>query len=331
MSRAFGSNSIVKFCQEQVWGTTPLAHDLGKTTFGINVRNETLGLTKNIFKSETINQYRSVQGLTDGNKAVAGNIVTDLLPEGLEVLFRHLLGKPTVVTTGSGPYTHVMKGDESYLEGLSIEKGFTNIAQYLIYKGCRINSCTIDIVQEGFSGITFDFIGKEEVTAVVSQIHDHGVVVYPTKDGFNGYQCTVSTDTGAGYVALGKVTRGTITINNNIETDAFVLGSALRADAAFGKRECSGDFEIFFEDLTLYNIFVAGTVCAIKFAFSNGTESITIEFPKVKLGGESPKIATAGGINISLNFQAKYDTVNETDVILTLVNSIAVVETAPGE
>lgn len=329
MTRAFGSNAIVKFCQEQAWGVTPDPLALSKITFGMNLRSEGLGMSKNVIQSQMINQYRSVVGLTDGNKAVAGNIVTDLIPEGLEVLFRHLLGKPTVTTTGSGPYTHVMKGDAGYLEGLSFEKGFANINQYLLYKGCRINTCTIDIPQEGFAGVTFDFVGREETDNTTTQIT--GTTAYGTKDGFNGYQCTVYTDNTGSYVALGKVTKGNITITNNVETSAYVLGSALRADEAMGQRDCKGDFEIFFEDLTLYNVFVAGTVCGVKFVFNNGVESLTIEFPAVKLGGESPKIASAGGVNLPLNFTAKRDTGNATDVIFTFVNSTVSIETAPGE
>jgi len=329
MTRAIGSNAIVKFCQEQTWGVTPDPSALGKLTFGMNLRSEGLGLSKNTIQSQMINQYRSVVGLTDGNKAVAGNIVTDLLPEGIEVLFRHLLGKPTVTTTGSGPYTHIMKGDPGYLEGLSFEKGFPNINEYILYSGCRINTCTIDIPQEGFAGVTFDFVGKAENIDTSTQIT--GDSVYGTKDGFNGYQCTVYTNNTGSYVALGKVTKGTITISNNIETDAYVLGSAFRADEALGTRDCKGDFEIFFEDLTIYNLFVNGTSCGIKFVFDNGVESIIFEFPEVKIGGESPKIASAGGVNLPLNFTAKRNTAAATDIIVTFVNSTVSVETAPGE
>lgn len=330
MTVALGSNAVVKFCQEQVWGTTPAAP---AKVYGLNLRNESLGSTKNLFQSETINQHRSVVGLGDGNLAVAGNIVTDLFPEGLEVLLRHLLGNPTVATTGSGPYTHIMKGAAGYLEGLSIEKGFVNITQYFKYSGCRINSMNINLVQEGFHEVTFDFIGKEETLATATQID--GSPVYGNKNGYTGYQCVVSTDhaSAGNFVALGNVVSGSISINNNVETDKYVLGSSARASALPGKRECKGDFTVFFEDAALYNVYKTGVECAIKFVFTNVTgQTLTILFPVVKLGGEAPKIASAGGVNLPLNFQARRDDVTQlTDVVFTLVNTVATIDAAPGE
>ena len=329
MTRALGSNAVVKFCQEQTWGTTPVAPS---NVYGINLRSESLGSTRNLFQSETINQYRSVVGLGEGNKAVAGNIVTDLFPEGLEVLIRHLLGAPTVATTGSGPFTHVLKGQEDYLEGLSIEKGYVNINQFFKYTGCRVNSMSINMVQEGFHEVTFDFLGKAEVVDTSTQIA--GTATYATKNGYTGYQCTVYTDhtTPSVFVALGNVVSGSININNNLETDGYVLGSAFRASALPGKRECSGDFTTFFENTELYTLYADGTECALKFVFTNGTDSLTIQFPIVKFGGESPKIASAGGLNLPLTFQARRDGTTElTDVIITFVNSLSSIPTAPGE
>jgi hypothetical protein len=330
MTVALGSNAVLKFCQEQVWGTTPGSP---AKVYGVNIKSESVGSTKNLFQSDTINQYRSVVGLGDGNLAVAGNIVTDLFPEGLEILLRHLLGKPTVTTTGSGPYTHVMKGDGGYLEGLSLEKGFVNISQYFKYTGCRVNSMNINLVQEGFHEVTFDFVGKEEVVDTATQIT--GSAVYGNKNGYTGYQCVVSTDhaTPGVYVDLGNVVSGSISINNNFETDKYVLGSAFRASALPGKRECKGDFTVFFEDTALYNVYKTGAECGMKFTFTNLTgQQLIIHFPIVKVGGEAPKIASAGGVNLPLNFQARRDGDTEmTDVIITLVNTVATIETAPGE
>ena len=324
MTVALGSNAVLKFCQEVTWGTTPVAP---ANVYGLNIRSETLGSTKNLFQSQTINQYRSVVGLGDGNKAVAGNIATDLFPEGLEVLMRHVLGNPAVVTTDTGgvaPYTHVMKGAAGYLEGLSIEKGFVNINQYMKYTGCRVNSMNINLVQEGFHEVTVDFIGKQEVTGVATQIA--GAATFPDKSGFTGYQCEVSLNSGSGYAVLGNVVSGSININNNYETDKYVLGSPYRASALPGKRECKGDFSVFFEDLAIYNLYANGTECALKFDFDNGLgQTLTIEFPIVKIGGESPKIASEGGVNLSLNYQARRSTADQTDVIVTLVNTVATI------
>ncbi len=325
--RGTGSKSAVVFTQEATWGTmdtTPQA------IHGINYRSINLGGSKNTFQSETINRQRAVVGLADGNKAVQGSIVTDFLPEGLEILIRHLLGKGTVLTTGSGPYTHVLKGSVDTLEGLSIQKSFTNINKHFLYLGCRVNAMDIDIVQEGFHSVTWDLIGKTETVHNIEQI-DIDTAIYPTKNGFTGYQVTIETDHTGSWVALGKCVSGSIKIANNIETDGYVLGSDERESAEYGVRNCSGNFSMFFEDTELYALYTAGTECGLRYVFNNGTESVTIQFPKVKLGGESPSIDSPTGVNLNFTFQARYDATSATDVIVTIVNSSASIELQEGE
>lgn len=323
MARALGSGAVLKYCEESTWGTTPVAPSI---VYGMYFKSETMGISRNLFQSDMINPYRSVVGLGEGNKAVAGNFVTDLLPEGMEVLWRHLLGNPTPVTTGSGPYTHVMKGAAGYAEGLSIEKGFTNINEYFKYTGCRINSMTLNLVQEGFHEITWDFLGKNETTAADSQIT--GTATTPSSNGFTGYQCVVAIK-GAdevSYTDISNVVSGSMTINNNIETDGYVLGNAFRASAVYGRRDIAGDFSIFFEDLDLYDTyFVTGAEASLKFTFTNTplNDILVVTFPRVKLGGESPKIADQGGINIPFTFQARRDDTEQTDVIVSITNSTA--------
>jgi hypothetical protein len=321
MTRATGSKSSLKFAQESTWGVAPTPTKI----WGLNFRSCNLGSTKNLFQSDTINAQRAVIGLADGNKAVQGSIVTDLIPEGLEMLIRHLLGKGTTVTTGSGPYTHVMNGEADTAQGFAFEKSFTGINQYFLYSGVRVNSMNINIIQEGFHDVTFDVIGKQE-TLNQTETLSSPPATEATKDGYTGYQCTLYADVDGGsdnFVAIGNVVSGSINITNNIETDGYVLGSAFRASAEYGRRECSGDFSMFFEDNTYYDLFLAGTIVSIKFVFSNGTESLTFQFPSVKLGGESPAINSPQGVNMNLNFSAKYDVSAGTDVIVTFVNSVA--------
>lgn len=343
--RAIGSNAVVKFVQEDVWGTTPVSGGSStKPVHGIALRSESIGSTKNNFQSQMINQYRAVTGLGDGNRGVSGNIVTDLLPEGLEILIRHVLGNPTVTSQQQGSsttYKHTFYGADGYLPGLTIEKGFINISKYFLYTGCRLNSMAINFVQEGFHDVTFDFVGKEEPVPAATSF-DPGAVTYQgdDKSGYTGYQCVVSTTIPANggtpvpgsYVALGNVVSGSINIANNIETDGYVLGSPFRASAEYGTRQCTGNFTTFFENTNLYDHFISGTECGIRFTLNNGLgQKMTITFPLVKLGGESPKIAGPGGLNLPMSFQARRNgtgatSSSVTDVVIEIENTLTSVE-----
>jgi hypothetical protein len=326
--RASGAKTSVKFAQEKVWKEAIDPGDLG-IIHGMNIRSINLGGNKNQFQSETINQFRAVVGLGDGNKAVEGNIVTDFLPEGMEVLLRHLLGKGTVTTTGSGPWTHAFKGVADTMQGLMIQKAFTSIDEYFVYRGCRINSMAINVIQEGFHDVTWDIIGTSEQIYATDQLNATSAI-YPTKSGFTGYQAKVQTDLSGSWVDLGNVISGNLNITNNVETDGYVLGSDERAAAEHGTRECTGGWSMFFEDTTLYALYQSGVECGIRWVFDNGVDSITFEFPKVKMGGDSPAIESAAGVNLNLTFQARLDTASETDVKVTIVNSLSEIEEEPA-
>ena len=320
--RAVGSQTSVIMRQEFAWGDK---HPVDEATHNhlIAIRNCTLGSSKNTFQSETITAERAVMGLGDGNKAVQGSISMDLLPEGQEIFFRHLLGSDGLTTTGTDPYTHTIKGVAGTYEGLSIEKGFTNIGQYFLYTGCRVNSCSIDIIQEGFHGVTFDFVGKGETLTQATMAADGTNTT--TDSGYTGYQCTVSV----GGNVQENVISGAINISNSIETDGYVLGSQDRASAEYQQRTCSGEFVLFFTDEDLYNLYIAGTEVEVIFTFTSGADSLTITFPACKMSGESPNIDSTAGVNLSLKFEAKYDATDTTDVIFEFVNSASAIEEPP--
>lgn len=327
--RASGAKSSVKFAQEKVW-KQDLGVDLG-IVHGLNIRSINLGGNKNQFQSETINQFRAVVGLGDGNKAVEGSIVTDFLPEGMEVLLRHLLGKGTVTTTGSGPYTHEFQGEADTMQGLFIQKGFISVNEYFGYRGCRINSMAINVVQEGFHDVTWDIIGASEEIFATDQFTGE-TAIYPTKSGFTGYQAHIETDhlIPGTYAKLGNITTGNLNITNNVETDGYVLGSDERAAAEHGTRECTGGWSMFFEDTALYQLFHDGTECGVKWVFDNGLDKIIFEFPKVKLAGDSPAIESVAGVNLNMTFQARLDSALGTDVKVTVINSLASIEEEPA-
>lgn len=350
MTRASGAKTSVKFAQEVEWKHpfTPEEYPLGNV-YGLNIRSCSLGGSKNQFQSETINDKRAVVGLGEGNKAVEGDIVTDFLPEGQEVLFRHLLGKDdpngrdralveNSLDEDYGKWRLRMKGVADTMQGLCVEKAFTSLDRYFIFRGCRINTMTLNLIQEGFHDITWNFIGTSEEIKSVSEFAGK-TASYCNDNGYTGYQAKIEImrpertdetgthqDADTSWVTLGNVTTGNITITNNTETDGYVLGSDERASAEHGTRQCTGSWTMFFESVDLYNIFLKGLECKLRFVFESPVgKIIRIVFPCVKLGGDSPAIESAAGINLNLTFQAKYqpaidgDPYSDTDVVVEFV------------
>lgn len=357
-TRASGAKTSIKFAQEREWKQPFTEEQPMGNVYSINYRSVGLGGSKNQFQSETINDKRAVLGLGEGNKAVEGDIVTDFQPEGQEIFWRHLLGKEAgedtdktglVRTTISAPETTdidhefngysklTMKGAADTHQGLVIQKAFTSIEEFYVYAGCRVNTMTLNIIQEGFHDINWNIIGTSE-DIQDTDFFAGKVPSEVTDSGFTGYQATLEVKKGAhkfmgddvaadtDWVKLGFVTQGNITITNDIETDGYVIGSDVRESAEHGVRNCSGSWTMFYHNSEIYQLYQQGVESAIRFVFDNHDPDpnkrkvIRITFPAVKFGGESAPIESAQGGNLDLTFQAKYDQTSGTDVIVEFIN-----------
>lgn len=320
MAQATGSRGQLAFVEEVTFGTTPNT----PTMKGIPFTSESLMTEINTFQSEEIRADRMVQKVLAGNRRPGGDINFELQPEGLTTLFKHALGG--VVTTGSGPYTHTIDGGASLPVGLTIEKGFTDIAQYFIYTGCRINSLSMTVPQEGLITGTFGVLAKDE--AIDTSPLD-AAVDYPTDDPFVSYQCALyeAADVGSIGAALGVVTEFTFTVENNLKDDQFVIGSASRYNLPEGRRIITGSMTLFFENATYYNKFISNTQAAIKLVVTSGTQSVTIWFPQIqyKGGSPTPQIADDGPITIQMPFQCERYAAWDTDIRMIFVNDEATV------
>jgi len=311
---ATGSRSQVLIKEEQCYGVEVPNIQAQLIPFV----SEGVQASKNLIPSATIQANRSVNGLIDGNFDVGGDLNVELLPEGLELIYKHALGT-TIETTGSGPYTHVIKASD-LPTSLTYEKGFNDILEYFRYTGMRINTLNLTFPQEGIPTATVSFVGaREDIFSGANGSMDSTPTV-PTKPPFEMRFGSVYED----GVKVAFITSGNVQITNNISTDEFVIGSEFRVCATEGKREITGSVEILFQDLVMYNKFRNGTDSSIEFRLINNTtgDEFRVLVPAVRFSGETPTIDDDTGIRLTMNFQGKFDETLNTDMQITLVNTI---------
>lgn len=315
MAQATGSRSQLAFVEEVTFGTTPNTPDMN----GLPFTSESLMTEINTFQSEEIRSDRMVQKVLAGNIRPAGDVNFELQPEGLTTLFKHALG--SVATSGSGPYTHQIDGASSLPTGLTIEKGFTDVAQYFQYTGCRINTLNMTIPQEGLITGSFSFLCQNETidTSPLDASPD-----YPAKDPFVSYQCSLyeAADVSSFASALGVVTELSFTLENGLRDDQYVLGSRTRYNIPEGRRVVTGTMTLFFEDVTYYNKFINNTQAAIRIVVTNGTDTVTIWFPQIqyKGGSPTPQVGDDGPLVVTMPFQTERYATWNTDIRMTFVN-----------
>lgn len=322
MTQANGTDVQLIFCEETTWGTTPTSPVCRVLPFD----KEDLATDAGTFSSAKIKEAdRVVTDIKRGNKKIGGPINFELDPS-FHRLFKHALGSAS--TTGSGPYTHIIKGGSALPVGLSIEKGFTDLTKYLVYRGSRVDVLSLKFPEDGYVTGTFNFLGRYEGGGTGSGSGSGSGAsisaspIDESENPFTSYEAVVEE----GGSTIGIVTEAELEIRNNIQTDGFVLGDDSRVSAVEGLREVTGKLTILFEDMTHYNKFVNGTESSVKFTMTQGSYSIEILIPRIVYAGTSSiAVKSSEPLHVTLPFKAKKDTAEGTDIKATFINNIATI------
>ena len=312
MAQAIGSLGYLAYVPEVTWNTTPGTPSMVQLKAG--VYGESLGMEIDEHLSNSINSSRAVEFVRGGNKHFRGSVPIEFAALGLGKLLKHALGP--VSTSGSGPYTHVIKRG-ALAAGMTIEKGFTDIAQYFVFTGCKPEKLSGSVQPSGMFTGSMDIIGggmsasgtaldASLTTSVHNPFMEHEAVV---EEG------------GSAVTCLGF----DFEITNNID-EVLAIGQRGPAALTEGKGSAMGNLTVMFENLTAFNKFLNETASDVKITFTNGANSLEFYFPEVRYIGDAvPKISSPQGVIVPLKFRAVYDTSVLSDVRITLINAEATI------
>lgn len=312
MPQAQGSLGYIAYIPETTWNTTPASPQLIQIKAG--TYGESLGMEIDEHISNSINANRSVETVRGGNRHFRGTIPIEFAALGLGPLLKAAIGP--VVTTGAGPYTHNIKRG-TLAAGMTIEKGFTDIAQYMVFTGCKPAKLAGSVSPSGIFTGSMDIMGggmSASGTALDS------VLTVPVHTPFMEHEAVV-LENAIGVTVLGF----DFEINNNLD-EVLAVGQRGPAAITEGKGDCTGNVTVMFENLTLFNKFLNETASELRITFTNGANSLAFYFPEIRYIGDAvPKISSPQGIVVPLKFRAIYDTVALTDVQVTLINTEATI------
>lgn len=314
-TEAIGSQSRIITKEESVWGVNPGGSDWKGLRFrpGAGLATE---IAEHI--DESIDPSRAIQFVRGGKKTPGGEIPVSFAPEGYCTFIKHCLGG-TPQTTGSAPYTHIVKGDTAFpVGGLAIEVGFVPNSFYFLFLGCRVNAFTLEIPVDDIITATFAILAREESYSTSSQ---DAAVTLPTVQPYVSHEMKLYE--AAGLTEIAEIVAATFTVSNNAEEACLTAPSRFRYDIPPLTRDVQGTLTLLFNSVTLYNKFMDETesVARIKLLAANGYYS-QFDFPKIKYvgGSPTPAVETAGPIQVEYPFRAIYDDTEETDIKYTSVN-----------
>lgn len=311
--QAKGSSARFSYVNEAAWGTTPA--DPAMKQIAAAVYGESLGGSAGELSSNAIRTTRGRAAIRGGDFTVGGSVPFEMAPLGLASLIKNALGA-AAAPAGAGPYTHVIKrGDLP--PGMTIEKAFTDVGRYFIFRGVLIDRFAFNINGEN-SLVTgsMDVVGKSFEKAEASL----GVPTAVTHAPFAHFEAAIEVD-GAPVECLNMG----MTITNEIER-VGKIGSRFAAKLNEGSGAADVNLTLLFDRDDHVDKWLAETAAAVEVTMTYGAHSLTFLLPQLKYVGDSvPKIATPQGIVVELTGRAEYNAAEATDVKVTVVNTEATI------
>lgn len=216
------------------------------------------------------------------------------------------------ITVSATQYKHIIKRG-TLPAGLAIEKAFTDINQYFVYTGCKISQMSLNIANSGFVTGSFDVLGKDESASGATV----GTPTEPAHSPVVHHEASIE-EGGAPATILGLDAN----ITNEIKDDDFKVGSRYRATLQEGKGNATGTITVQFDNLTYYEKWLNETESSLKAVFTVTGGSIEFYWPKIKYFGDlGANLESAQGIVMPLSFRAVKDTTEDSDVVITIVNT----------
>lgn len=217
-------------------------------------------------------------------------------------------------------YTHTFKvHPTNSLYSYGIEKGFTDIGQYLLYDGCKFNKLSFDIGGDKSEiRVSLDVMGSTETGPTGTSVDST-----PTNLNLEKFRNFEASIYEGGSVA-GFVREASVTIDNKLDGDTFVIGSGgVRGSINEGNCAPSGSIKAMFLDGALYQKAVQGTESSIEIKFTKGVYSLCFKFNEIIYEREAPSVDNAGGIWLNCPWRAYYSNhADQSCVVATLVNDV---------
>ena len=302
MATATGSLRRIIYSSE-----TPFKSGVATTAKLLRNTGDSLNLTKTSSQSAELTGDRTIRSLRLGNEAVAGDISFELAYGD----FDDMLAAAMCNTWA----------DDVLKQGLTvptfgIEKGFTDLPQYIEYVGCAINTLAISISTDAIITGTLGVIGAGVSNDEAYVAASAATTVTPPEytEPFAAFDGEILLD---GDDACGIITGIDFTIDNGI-TANYALCTPEATSLTPDRFNVTGTLTMMFNDAVELNKFVSETSSTLKITLTDiAGNKLDFNFPKIKYTGGDVSVSGGGIIPISLPFQALYD--KTTDIASTLI------------
>lgn len=297
MNEADGSRVQRSYVAETTYGVTPGT----PTMLAIRATGDTLGLNKDTFESEEQRSDRMIEDLRHGLLKPEGDISFEATFGDIDTFLEAALGGTWA--------TNVLKAGTAK-RYFSIEKGFTDISQYLVFSGMFINTFTLNFQMNQIVKGSFGFVGKGISGGATSLGTPTAASTNKPFDSFTG-----SIQEGGSAIAY--VTALNLSLNNQ-----GVRNTALMDDEAVGfsldASRLTGSVSVYLKDLVHFNKWLSETESSLQVTMTDpGGNSYTILIPRIKYTGGSLPAQRSGPVMLDLPWTALRDGTEGSNIKIT--------------
>lgn len=282
-------------------GTIAAADNIGATSTGDKFTRSTGSFITDGFRPGDIITTASFSN--GGNN---GNFLVTAVA-ALEVDVVDLDGTAASLTTeavGAGP-TMDLAGERcdvgTELESFTVERQFTDISQYQVFRGVTPNETTFDFQPEDIPKVTFNVLGMDFDDMSGSSI-DGTPTAAPENEAMSPVQGAIFV----GGTAMTGVTGARISVNNSRSLIA-VVGATSSPDLFEGESLISGEVTILLEDATYVSLFEDETESTLWLRMvdpADTTQFISFALYRVKFNAAGINPPRSGPCVITMPFEA---------------------------
>ena len=181
---------------------------------------------------------------------------------------------------------------------------------YTIYRGCEVNSMTLNVSAASMTTIEFGLVGRTmEQLAVLPA--GWTIAARTTTSPMDGFSGSLSSN----GESLDVITEMSVTIENGIEP-RFVVGSKFSIKPGAKSRNVTGSLTAYFENNELRLAYLNEIEQRIVLTISDGAAGNTYEltFPRVKITEAPHPVDGEGDIMQNLNYRALLDNVTASSI-----------------
>lgn len=296
MPFAQGSRSGLSYMVETTFGTTPTP-----VFIDIPISTHSISLTKQAIESTDIRSDRQITEFRHGNRQVGGNI---------DVEFRALDYDDFLESAFFGQITTSVLKNGITPQYLVIEDRALDIAQYRLYNGVAVNTMSMSIKPNAMVTASFGIIGQKMTQSATSV--DAVTTAASGNPPFDSFSGTINE--GGSPIAI--VTGLDFQIDNSLQP-TFVVGSAVTPQLEYGRSKVTGTITAYYQDAVMLNKFLNETISTLQVAMTDGANTYTFLFPRIKYSGADVPLQNEQSRLITLPFQALRDSTEACSIKLT--------------